>query len=126
MKDLASLRIPKVETMKIQIVPPDRVVLEGTIAFLEPVKELGAFFSEVHTAAVAAKLMELKLDVARLTFVNSSAIRLFIDWTTWLKNERGHRYVLRFLASRHITWQKTSFMALSSLAKGALALEYID
>ena len=60
-----------------------------------------------------------------LTFVNSSAIRLFVDWATWVRNERGQRYTLRFITSRSVTWQKTSFAALMSLMKEVLAIEQI-
>ena len=55
----------------------------------------------------------------------SSAIRLFVDWATWVKNERGQRYTLRFITSRNVTWQKTAFMALMSLTKEVLAIEHV-
>jgi len=32
---------------------------------------------------------------------------------------------LRFVTSRNVTWQKTSFMALMSLAKEVLAIEHV-
>ena len=126
MNDLRSLKPPVLETVTTTIVPPSRVVLKGTITMQEPGKVLAAFFRSIHTAAVTAKIPEITLDVSGLTFVNSSAIRLFIDWVTWLKTERAHQYRFRFLASRNITWQKTSFMALQSLIKDVLVVEYMD
>jgi hypothetical protein len=124
MISLASIKTPVLDTMTTEIVPPNRIVLKGTITLAEPSKALAGFFRSVHNAAVEMKLDELKLDVSGLTFVNSSTIRLFIDWATWLKAERGHQYRFRLLANRNVTWQKTSFKAISSLIKDVLVVEY--
>ncbi len=125
MNDLRALKPPVLGTVTTEIVPPSRVLLKGTITMQEPGRALSAFFRSVHGAAVSMKLPELTLDVSGLTFVNSSAIRLFIDWATWVKAERAHQYRFRLLANRNITWQKTSFMALQSLIKDVLVVEYI-
>ena len=58
--------------------------------------------------------------------MNSSAIRLFVDWASWVRNETGHHYTLRFRTSNKITWQKTSFTALTALMKDVLKVEPID
>lgn len=126
MTDLSSLKAPTLDTVKTRILPPDRISLEGTITMQEPGKVLASFFRSVHDVAVANKLAELKVDVSGLTFVNSSAIRLFIDWSTWIKAETSHSYRLRFFLKRSVTWQKTSFVALQSLIKEVLVVEYVD
>lgn len=125
MSQFSGVPVPKAETITIQVTAPNQVKLSGTITQKDPAHDLAGFFKALHTAAVSDRLSEVRADVSGLTFVNSSAIRLFVDWATWVKNERGHRYTLRFVTSRNVTWQKTSFMALMSLAKEVLALEHV-
>lgn len=125
MSQFSAVPIPKAETIAIVVTAPNQVKLSGTITQKDPARDLAGFFKALHTAALADGLTEVRADVSGLTFVNSSAIRLFVDWATWVKNERGNRYLLRFVTSRNVTWQKTSFMALMSLAKEVLAVEHV-
>jgi hypothetical protein len=126
MSQFTSVKVPKADTVAIQITAPNQVKLSGTITQKDPSTGLAGFFKALHSAALADKLSEVRADVSGLTFVNSSAIRLFVDWATWLKNERGQRYTLLFVTSRNVTWQKTSFMALMSLAKEVLKIEQVS
>ena len=125
MNQFSSVQVPKAETVAIQLTAPNQVKLSGTITQKDPANDLAGFFKALHTAALADKLAEVRADVSGLTFVNSSAIRLFVDWATWVKNERGSRYTLRFITSRNVTWQKTAFLALMSLTKEVLAIEHV-
>jgi hypothetical protein len=126
MSQFTSVVVPKAETVAIQLTAPNQVKLSGTITQKDPSNDLAGFFKALHTAALVDKLSEVRADVSGLTFVNSSAIRLFVDWATWVKNERGQRYTLLFVTSRNVTWQKTSFMALMSLAKEVLKIEQVS
>jgi len=126
MSHFTAVPVPKAETVAIQLTAPNQVKLSGTITQKDPSNDLAGFFRALHTAALADKLTEVRADVSGLTFVNSSAIRLFVDWATWVKNERGQRYTLLFVTSRNVTWQKTSFMALMSLAKEVLKIEHVS
>lgn len=126
MSQFTAVPVPKADTVAIQLTAPNQVKLSGTITQKDPSADLAGFFKALHNAALADKLPEVRADVSGLTFVNSSAIRLFVDWATWVKNEKGARYTLRFITSRNVTWQKTSFMALMSLAKEVLAIEQVS
>jgi hypothetical protein len=126
MSQFTEVRVPKADAVAIQVTAPNQVKLSGTITQKDPSNDLASFFKALHAAALADNLSEVRADVSGLTFVNSSAIRLFVDWATWLKNERGPRYTLLFATSRNVTWQKTSFMALMSLAKEVLKIEHVS
>ena len=126
MSQFPAVQVPKADSVAIQLTAPNQVKLSGTITQKDPSNDLAGFFKALHTAALADKLTEVRADVSGLTFVNSSAIRLFVDWATWVKNERGQRYTLCFITSRNVTWQKTSFMALMSLAKEVLSIEQVS
>lgn len=123
MSRLETLSLPNLPTVQIAV-SAGKLVLSGTIAMASPGEALGPFFKSVHEAATADGLKELQVDVTGLTFVNSSAIRLFVDWATWLKREdASRRYLLRFATNFQITWQKTSFGVLRSLAKDVILLD---
>jgi hypothetical protein len=125
MSQLAKVTPPRLESLHVQISPPAGLVFSGTITSKDPSRDVGPFLRAVHEAALADKVGELRVDVSALSFVNSSAIRLFVDWTSWIKTDRGG-YKLRFATNRHVTWQKTSFMALKSLAEDVLTIEQVD
>jgi hypothetical protein len=120
------LPTPKLGSVKITIEGDDLMIMSGTIAIKDPGEALGPFLRSVHEQA-RGKLTTLRVDVSGLTFVNSSAIRLFVDWATWVKKEpEDRRYLLRFLTDRGTTWQRTSFAALQSLAGGVVAVESVS
>jgi hypothetical protein len=127
MSTLTKVTLPKIETFHVSFAEPDRVRFRGTLTMRDPGKELAGFFRGLHEAAMEDRLKVLHLDVRGLTFVNSSSIRLFVDWTTWLKpGPDGSRYLLQFHASRQVTWQKTCFSALQSLAGSVIGVDYED
>lgn len=126
MSQLAKVVPPRLETLRVRIDPPAGVTFTGTITSKDPSGDVGPFLKAVHEAALADKLSELRVDVSALSFVNSSAIRLFVDWAGWIKASKNGTYKLRFATNRHVTWQKTSFMALKSLAEDVLSIEQVD
>jgi hypothetical protein len=81
----------------------------------DPAAALSGFTRAVHDSAVGDGVKELKVDLTALSFVNSSGIRLFVDWATWLKATATPPYVLRFVTDRRITWQRTSFKVLATM-----------
>ena len=123
---MTAIQVPKLDTVSIEILSNHALKLKGTITKKEPAQDLEEFLRAVHSDATTSRTPEVRVDVSELTFVNSSAIRLFVDWSTWLKNEKGYQYKLRFLTSSKITWQKTSFAALLALMKDVLVVERVD
>lgn len=115
MSRLAKLSLPALPGLEIAVAGPDTVVLKGSITMRDPAASLAGFTRAVHDGAVGDGLKELKVDLTQLSFVNSSGIRLFVDWATWLKGAGGPPYVLCFLTDRRITWQRTSFKVLTSM-----------
>jgi hypothetical protein len=126
MSQLQKVAPPRLETLRIHIDGPTGLAFSGTITSKDPAGEVGPFIRAVHEAALADKLSELRVDVSALSFVNSSAIRLFVDWAGWVKSAKSGCYKLRFATNRHVTWQKTSFMALKSLAEDVMSIEQVD
>jgi hypothetical protein len=125
MSHLSRVPTPELASFELAITPPDSVAMSGTIAVQDPGLILGPSIRALHEAALADQLAELRVDVRGLTFVNSSAIRLFVDWSTWVASAKGPAYLLRFCTDRRITWQRTSFAVLQSLAGKSVAIESV-
>jgi hypothetical protein len=123
MSNLSQIDPPTLATFQLSLTPPASVAMGGTIAITDPGLVLGGCFRRIHDAAIADGLKELSVDVRQLTFVNSSAIRLFVDWSSWVSTAGAKGYLLRFKTDRRITWQRTSFAVLQSLGGKAIALD---
>jgi hypothetical protein len=123
MSNLSRIDVPQLASFELSISPPSSVAMRGTIALADPGLLLGGCFRKIHESALADGLSELSVDVRALTFVNSSAIRLFVDWSSWVSLARPHGYLLRFRTDRRITWQRTSFAVLQSLGGKAIVLD---
>jgi len=122
MKNVEAVRMPEVSSLAARL-EGGRLVLEGTMATQNPAADVGPFFKALHEAIVRDRLPEMVVDVTKLTFVNSSAIRLFVDWTTWIRKEEGSPYTLSFLTNPALTWQKTTFPVLKNLAPSVVFLK---
>lgn len=124
MSQLDKVAIPQIPAVAISIDPGGKLTLTGTIATRDPAEGIAPFFRSVHNSIVADKSKEFKIDLSGLTFVNSSAIRLFVDWVTWIKNEPAeNRYRAIIVMNPQITWQKTSLGVLKSLAPEVVQLQ---
>jgi hypothetical protein len=93
------------------------VRMSGTITMRSPSQTLQPHLKKIHEAAVADGVTSLVVDVRKLSFVNSSSMRLFVDWTVWLKDVAApQRYKLTFSTDPNVTWQRKSFPVIRSLA----------
>ena len=128
MSQLDKVAPPRLETLRARATssPVPTVTLSGTITSKDPGGDVGPFLRAVHEAVLVDQVAELRVDVSALSFVNSSAIRLFVDWASWIKSSKNGSYKLRFATNRHVTWQKTSFLALKSLAEDIMSIEQVD
>ena len=72
---------------------------------------LAQHLADLHAHVVANKLRQLVVDVRGLNFVNSSALRLFVDLAS-----RADAYKLVFDIDTSITWHRLSFSVLQAIA----------
>jgi len=126
MSELESVSIPSIPKVTLTVDPAGSLTLAGSIATRDPAETIAPFFKAVHQAVVSDALKAFTIDVAGLTFVNSSAIRLFVDWVTWSKQEPAtSRYKITIKMDQRVTWQKTSLGVLRTLAPEVVELETI-
>jgi hypothetical protein len=96
--------------------PHDRDALRmlGVMAMRDPSSEVGPWLRKLHESIATSGVSDFTVDVTALTFMNSSSIRVLIDWIEWIRTERAG-YALTFRIDPRITWQKTTFGALKAL-----------
>jgi hypothetical protein len=124
MTNLANISPPKLDGLTLTLSDETTLSIAGTIATRDPNPTIGAYFRKLHDALVAKKPERFVVNLTELTFVNSSAIRLFIDWAMWIgQSGKIPPYRLHFRTARGITWQQTNFSALQSLAPGVIEVE---
>ena len=100
------------------------VKMSGTITMRSPSQVLQPHLKRVHESALADGVEVMTVDVRKLTFVNSSSMRLFVDWTVWLKDQPADkRYRLVFVTDGAVTWQRKSFPVIRSLAPDIVEIQ---
>ncbi|HEV8244770.1 MAG TPA: hypothetical protein VGP93_03345 [Polyangiaceae bacterium] len=87
--------------------------LSGVLESEAAQRELLRWLTDIDTNIRQRALDSFQVDVRKLEFVNSSAIRLFVDWIS--RAEEGG-YKLVFSIDRGVTWQRLSFPVLESIA----------
>lgn len=84
-------------------------------------QHLARVLREVHEQARKLGVEEVKVDIRRLAFMNSSC---FKDIVTWLERARSdHSYRILFVSSASQHWQKRSLHALSCFARDLVSIE---
>jgi len=106
-----------IESLRLALTAAGELQIEGTLntptAQIQTAQQLAA----LHEQIVVEKLSSFTVDLRKLTFVNSSAIRLFVDW---IARANAARYKLVFKTDRSITWHRLSFSVLKSLAPSSV------
>ncbi len=115
MSRIEALEALSEESFSVVPSPGACLVFRGVIAMRDPSGVVGGYLKRVHAAAVADRVERVTLDVTALEFMNSSAIRVFIDWVEWIGAE-SHKYRLHCLTNAKVTWQRSTFSALRSLS----------
>jgi hypothetical protein len=85
---------------------------------------LEAMLREVHAAAVRVGAREVRVDLRRLEFMNSSCLKTFITWIGQVQElEAPRQYTVRFLSDDGKHWQRRSLGALSCFAVDLIRVE---
>jgi hypothetical protein len=96
---------------------------EGTLAGDPSRLELKRNVAALHERIVAEGCARMIVDVCGLQFVDSSAIRIFVDW---IARASEAKYKIVFLIDPTMTWQRLSFSVLASMATDALEVREIE
>jgi hypothetical protein len=102
-----------VESLQLRLATTAELELGGTLATPTAQRELNGILTALHARIVQQRIPSFTVDVRSLNFVNSSAIRVFVDW---IARAETAGYKLTFITERGVTWHRLSFSVLRSLA----------
>jgi hypothetical protein len=74
----------------------------------------------VHEHAKSAGIEEVKIDIRRLAFMNSSCFKDLITWLERVRTDQGYQVVFLSSAGQH--WQRRSLHALSCFARDLVSI----
>ena len=109
-----------IEKLQLQLVQASELKLAGMLESQTAQKELRRWLEHLDGWIQKRRITSFKVDVRTLNFVNSSAIRLFVDW---IARAEAAEYKLVFLIERGITWHRLSFSVLQSLAPNCVEIQ---
>ncbi|HOV14443.1 MAG TPA: SiaC family regulatory phosphoprotein, partial [Spirochaetota bacterium] len=94
----------------------DIVSISGNIECEKPDKFMTPFFNEVHNEILLKGMKEIKLDIRKLGFLNSSGIKELVDWINKLNDlNDNEKYVITVLTNPDYLWQESSITTLGYL-----------
>jgi anti-anti-sigma regulatory factor len=108
-----------IESLTLEEPRPGLLELSGSLQSRSAQADLSAHFERIHKTTLAGKLPVITIDVRNLALVSSSAIRLFVSWTSRAEAS-GYRMV--FIIDHSVTWHRLSFSVLESLAPGTVEI----
>ncbi len=94
----------------------ETVFVAGEIDQLSPRDFMAGFLEIVHNMALGEGLLEVKVDVTDLVFLNSSGIKEFLSWI--LRRNRippEKKYKINFLFDPTVSWQPITLPRLRDL-----------
>jgi len=108
-----------IEGLGLKLLSAAELQIEGSLNTETAQSQIADHLSRIHEYVLTEKLTSFTVDLRKLTFVNSSAIRLFVDW---IARASGSNYKLVFRTDRSITWHRLSFSVLKSLAPNSVEI----
>jgi hypothetical protein len=108
-----------VESLELELRAPTELRLAGTLSTPTAQAEFRRILQDLHAQIVSARSPSFVVDVQALRFVNSSAIRAFVDW---ISRAAHAGYTLAFKTSASVTWHRLSFSVLKSLAPATVEI----
>jgi hypothetical protein len=108
-----------VESLEVELRAPTELRLAGTLSTPTAQAEFRRILQDLHAEIVSAHTPSFSVDVQALRFVNSTAIRAFVDW---ISRAAHAGYTLAFKTSANVTWHRLSFSVLKSLAPATVEI----
>jgi anti-anti-sigma factor len=103
----------KLEQLELELVHAGLLRLSGSLSTTTARIELRHVLEALHERLALQQVNRFVIDARALDFMDSSAIRLFLDW---LSKASAAEYKLVFYIDPDITWHRLSFGVLQSLS----------
>jgi hypothetical protein len=91
----------------------DTLLISGSIDGRDPGKFLNPYFTRLHEAIINSGIKEINVDLTKLTFLNSSGIKEFVEWIMKIESlNENKKYNITFLTNSDLLWQESSISTL--------------
>ena len=102
------------------------LILSGDIDMRDTSLEFLPYLLKIHDALVQNKVKNIRLDLLKLTFMNSNGIKSLINWIMKLSElPEAERYGIRVIANNNIAWQESTLPVLCKLFPGFITIEQV-
>lgn len=99
--------------MKVQ---KDTIYISGSIDNQNPESYMTPFLSELHENIIENGIKEMKVDIRKLDFLNSSGIKELVVWVMKINEEdENKKYRINFICNDNLNWQRSSISTLEYL-----------
>jgi hypothetical protein len=95
----------------------------GDISIEDPSKTFFPYVEKVHQEAIEHGASEVRLNLTKLAYLNSSGILMFMKWVKLLQSAPpDSRYTLFIIYSKAIVWQRVGMRTLRKMAPDVVNL----
>jgi hypothetical protein len=102
----------------------DTINISGSIDCLDPGAFMSPFLNEAHEFILEKLMKEVKVDIVKLNFLNSSGIKEFVEWIMKLEFlPEDQRYSIVFICNHEYLWQEPSIRTLAFLNPECVKME---
>ncbi|MBN2444765.1 MAG: hypothetical protein JXJ04_25640 [Spirochaetales bacterium] len=111
---MAEIKIDTVTNSGIEMkAKGNTVYLSGSINHPRPGEFMEPFIQKVHESILENNILEIKVDITALKFLNSAGIRELVDWVMKLNHlPEEKKYKIQFICSTEHKWQESSMSTL--------------
>lgn len=100
------------EDVTLKMIDED-VFVSGSIIQKNPELYMSSFFNKLHDYILERKLKFINVNITQLKFLNSSGIKIIVDWLVKVSNlPDENRYIINFICNKHSLWQDSSITTL--------------
>ncbi len=95
----------------------------GEISMQDPSKIFLPYVEKVHQEALEHGVSEVRLNLTKLAYLNSSGILMFMKWVKLIQGATPDlRYTLFIIYSKSIVWQRVGMRTLRKMAPDVVNL----
>ncbi len=121
--DISPFHHPGVEILPRSTAKGIELEFIGEISMQDPSKIFLPYVEKVHQEALEHSVSEVRLNLTKLAYLNSSGILMFMKWVKMIQGAPpGSRYMLHIVYSKAITWQRVGMRTLRKMAPGVVNL----
>lgn len=121
--DISPFHHPGVEILPKSMAKGIELEFVGEISMKDPSKIFLPYVEQVHQEALEHGASEVRLNLTKLSYLNSSGILMFMKWIKLIQGAPpDSRYMLHIVYRKSIAWQRVGMRTLRKMAPSVVNL----